>query len=93
MTSHLGRLYAATVAILAFFVVWAAVAARPWKTATPDPRLQQLALRRQALARETALVNQVLALRAKAARNASSTTAKPSVRIVTLPPLTVTRTS
>lgn len=92
MTSHLGRLYAAAIAILLFFVLWAAVAARPWKTAAPDPRLQQLALREQALKRETTLVNQVLALRAKAAPVASAT-AKPAVKVVTLPPLTITRTS
>jgi hypothetical protein len=93
MTSHVGRLYAATIMIVVFFVLWAAVAARPWKTAAPDPRLQQLALREQALKRETALANQVLALRAKAARRNAPTTAKPAVRVVTLPPLTITRTS
>jgi len=95
MTSHVGRLYAAAIAILVFFVLWAALAARPWKTAAPDPRLQQLALRQQALKRETALVNQVLALRAraKAASTASSVAAKPAVRVVTLPPLTITKTS
>jgi hypothetical protein len=93
MTSHVGRLYVATIAILVFFVVWAAVAARPWKTAAPDSRLQQLALRELALKQETALVNQVLALRAKAGGGSSSTASKPAVRVVTLPPLTITRTS
>jgi hypothetical protein len=94
MTSHVGRLYVATIAIVVFFLVWAAVAARPWKTAAPDPRLQQLALRQQALKRETKLVNQVLALRAKAAAtNASAGAAQPAVRVVTLPALTITRTS
>ena len=93
MTSPVGRLYAATIAMLVFFVVWAAVAARPWKTAAPDPRLQQLALRQQALKREAALVNQVLALRAKTARDTSSSASQPAVRVVTLPPLTITRTS
>jgi len=93
MTSQVGRLYAAAIAILVFFVIWATVSARPWKTAAPDPRLQQLALRRQALKRETTLVNQVLALRAKAAASTSSTAAKHAVRVVTLPPLTITRTS
>jgi hypothetical protein len=94
MTSHVGRLYAAAIAILVFFVVWAAVASRPWKSAAPDPRLQQIALRQQALRRETALVNQVLALRAKTkATSAASAKTAPSVRVVTLPPLTITRTS
>jgi hypothetical protein len=98
MTSNVGRLYAATIAVLVFFVIWAAVAARPWKTAAPDPRLQQLALRQQALSRETALVNQILALKAKARHSAAAATAaapaaQPAVRVVTLPPLTITRTS
>jgi hypothetical protein len=93
MTSHVGRLYAAAIATLLFFVIWAAVAARPWKTAAYDPRLQQIALREQALRRETALVNQVLALRAKAGAAPSATTVQPAVRVVTLPPLTITRTS
>jgi len=93
MTSHLGRLYAAAITILAFFVVWAAVAAQPWRAAAPDPRLQQLALRQQALKRETALVNQVLALKAKAGATAPAAPATPAVRVVTLPPLTITRTS
>jgi len=92
MTSRVGRLYAITIAVLVFFVIWAAVAARPWKTAAPDPRLRQIALRQQALRRETALVNQVLAMRAKTSR-ATSTKAAPAVRVVTLPPLTITRTS
>jgi hypothetical protein len=91
MTSHVGRLYVAAITTLVFFVLWAAVAAKPWKATTPDPRLQQLALRQQALRRETALVNQVLALRAKA--GAAAATATPAVRVVTLPPLTITRTS
>jgi hypothetical protein len=92
MTSHVGRLYVAAITTLVFFVLWAAVAAKPWKATTPDPRLQQLALRQQALRRETALVNQVLALKAKAGA-AAGATATPAVRVVTLPPLTITRTS
>jgi hypothetical protein len=93
MTSHVGRLYAAATAVLVFFLIWAAVAARPWKTAAADPRLQQLALRQQALTRETALVNQILALKAKARHSTSATAPQPAVRVVTLPPLTITRTS
>jgi hypothetical protein len=93
MTSHVGRLYVAAIAILVFFVVWAAVAAKPWRSTAPDPRLQQLALRQQALKRETALVNQVLALQARAHTTAPAAAATPAVRVVTLPPLTITRTS
>jgi hypothetical protein len=94
MTSHVARLYAAAIAILVFFLVWATVAAKPWKSAAPDPRLQQIALRQQALRRETALVNQVLALRAKSkATPAAAAKSAPVVRVVNLPPLTLTRTS
>jgi hypothetical protein len=93
MTSHVGRLYAIAIAIFVFFLVWAFTAARPWRTASPDPRLQQLALREQALKRETALVNQIVALRAKTATRAPAAGPAPAVRVVTLPPLTITRTS
>jgi hypothetical protein len=92
--SHVGRLYAMAIAILVFFLIWAAVAAQPWKTAAPDPRLQQIALRQQALRRETALVNQVLALRAKTKSSwAASAKPAPAARVVTLRPLTITSTS
>jgi hypothetical protein len=99
MTSHVGRLYATAVAILAFFLAWAGIAARPWATASPSPQLQLIALREQALRRETSLVNQILAQRAAAAsarKLASAATVPapaPAVRVVTLPPLTITRTS
>ena len=115
MTSHVGRLYALAITLLVFFVAWAAIAARPWASAKPDPRVQLIALRQQALKRETTLVNLVLRQRAAAAKQAQlaaaakqtqrATAAKqaqlasapavsaPSVRVVTLPPLTITRTS
>ena len=97
MTSHVGRLYATAVAIFAFFLAWAAISARPWvTTAKPSPRRSLIALREQALRRETKLVNQILGPACgrgegtAAARRAAPTSA---VRIVTLPPLTITRTS
>jgi hypothetical protein len=93
MASHVGRLYAIALALFVFFVVWATVAAKPWKSAAPDPRLQAIALRRQALKQETSLVNQLLAMRAKASAAAPAASATPAVRVVTLPPLTITRTS
>jgi hypothetical protein len=92
MTSHVGRLYAIALAIFVFFVVWAVVAAKPFQAPVADPRVQLLALQQQALKRETSLVNQVLALRAKSPASAG-TSASPAVRVVTLPPLTITRTS
>jgi hypothetical protein len=94
MTSHVGRLYATAVAIFAFFLAWAAISARPWVTASPNPQVQLIALRQQALKRETSLVNQILAQRAAAARNVAAAPAPTqAVRVVTLPPLTITRTS
>jgi hypothetical protein len=109
-TSH--RIYAVAVALAVFLVSWAAVAARPWATTEPDPRLAALARREQHLRADAELVRQVVdrrmaayrvALRARQARiaqtrshalgAAQATTPPPTVRIVTLPPLTVTRSS
>jgi hypothetical protein len=115
MTSHVGRLYALTFALVVFFLGWAAIAARPWAR-TADPRLQALAVREAQLRREAALVKQLVAQRhaiaqaqlqaqqagiatgksaAAASTSASSAPASPSlpVKVVNLPPLTVTRTS
>jgi hypothetical protein len=139
MTNHVGRLYALGVALVAFFLAWALVAAHPWSTAkaTRDPRLVALAQREQRLRQESKLVQQIVgrrfsdyrkqfaaykaalakrqaqiaAAKLAAARLAAVTTASapaasytpsssytasapaPSVRVVTLPPLVVTRTS
>ena len=116
MTSHTGRLYALAVALVAFFLAWAVVAAHPWATAA-DPRLQALAARETQLRSEAKLVNQVVAQRMAAYRSelqvrrlqiaaaknrvtqvaasysASAAPSSPSVRVVNLPPLTITRTS
>lgn len=114
MTSHTGRLYALAFALVVFFLAWALVAARPWSTATVDPRLNAQTAREARLRSEARLVNRVVAqrwtlyrrelqlrnaqiasVRAHAAQLASSPVAAPvpSVRVVTLPPLTITRTS
>jgi len=45
MTDHVARLYALALALVVFFVTWAAVAAHPWATAKPDPRVAALAAR------------------------------------------------
>jgi transcription initiation factor TFIIIB Brf1 subunit/transcription initiation factor TFIIB len=122
-TSH--RLYAVAIAVVVFFVSWATVAAKPWATAKPDPRLAALAQREQRLRSDAKLVQQVvdnrmiayrLALKARKAQIASvqaraaaaraqalqvsqstqqatQSSAATSVRVVNLPPLTVTRTS
>ena len=87
MTSHTGRLYVLALAMLVLFLAWALVAARPWTRPRPSTQTQALALREQALRHETALVNQLLR------RRRSAASAQPAVRVVTLPPLTITRTS
>jgi hypothetical protein len=98
MTNHVGRLYAAAIGVLVLFLSWAAVAAHPWATPKASPQLQLIALREQALKRETALVNTILRQRAAAAKAttqpiAATPATQPNVRVVTLPPLTITKTS
>ena len=116
MTSQVGRLYAAAGALLAFFVLWATIAAHPWAaSAATDPRLVALAQRERHLRADAALVQKVLDQRdaayraalakrrseiaaAKARAAAASAVAvsqasSPGVRVVTLPPLVITRTS
>jgi hypothetical protein len=103
MTSHVGRLYALAIALLVFFVTWASVAAQPWLSATKaDPRVAALAAREQRLRQESIAVRRLVQhrwqvyrvqLRARQAQNAAAAAAPPPVRVVSLPPLTVTRTS
>jgi hypothetical protein len=108
MTSQVGRLYALTFAIAVFFVVWAVVAARPWAASKVDSRLQALAAREALLRREGAVARRIVAQRtaayhgelparrnqiATARRATQAASASPPVRVVTLPPLTITRTS
>ena len=116
MTSHVGRRYAVAGALLAFFVLWATIAAHPWAAAsTTDPRLVALAQRERHLRAEAALVQKVVqrrevAYRAALAKRRSeiaaakeraaaasavavSQASSPGVRLVTLPPLVITRTS
>jgi hypothetical protein len=113
-TNHVGRLYALALALVLFFLTWAAVAARPWSAPAADPRLKILVARETQLRHEAKLVNalvarhwavyraalharrgEIAAAKARRAQVAASYTAAPSagVRIVTLPPLTITRTS
>jgi hypothetical protein len=103
MTSHTGRLYALALGLVVFFLAWAGVAARPWATAAPDPRWKVLAARQVQLQQQAKLVNQIVAQRAQLAQvtksrqlasvTASATAAAAPVKIVNLPPLTITRTS
>jgi hypothetical protein len=122
MTSHTGRLYAVAVALVVFFLTWAAVAARPWASAKADPRLVHLAARERHVRHESLVVRrivrrrwavyraqlkhrqaQIAAAQAAAQRAAALQVAAqqaqqaqpsaPAVRVVNLPPLTITRTS
>ena len=63
MTSHHGRLYALALGLVVFFLAWAVVAARPWATTAPDPRLRALAVREAQLRHEAKLVQKVVAAR------------------------------
>jgi hypothetical protein len=89
--ARLTRLYAFAIAILVFFVTWAAVAARPWvqHAARPDPRLAALAAREQRIHVQSVVLRKLAAARRQLAAAAPA----PAPRIVTLPPLTITRTS
>jgi hypothetical protein len=99
MTSHAGRLYALALALVVFFLTWAAIAARPWTAESADPRLTALRDREARLHTEARLVQRIVAdrwaayRRALQARRSAVASAAPAVRIVTLPPLTITRTS
>jgi hypothetical protein len=100
MTDHVVRLYAAAVGLLVLFVSWAAVAARPWATraAPADPRLAALQGREERLQRESAAVRRLVVkrwavYRSRQAARSAQPAAAPAVRVVTLPPLTVSRTS
>ena len=109
-TSH--RLYAVVIALVVFFVSWATVAAKPWVTAKPDPRLAALAQRERQLRSDAKLVQlvvdrrlaayrialktrraQIAAAQALSVQAAQAAAAPPTVRVVNLPPLTITRTS
>ena len=116
MTSnHTIRLYALAASLLTMLLTWAAIAAHPWRTATPpssnDTRLVALTQREQLLRRDMALVQKIAARAAVVARQsqlasvrlaatpapvvapASVVAPAPAVKIVTLPPLVITRTS
>jgi hypothetical protein len=126
MTSHTGRLYALALAVVVFFLSWAAIAARPWAAAKQDARLTALTAREQRLRHDAVLVRRIVRHRwavyrrqlahrraaiaaaqtrqrqldAAAAAAAASAVSYSSgggggggVRVVNLPPLTITRTS
>lgn len=87
MTDHVRRLYLASGTLLAFFLAWAGIAAHPWNTKATAPNeasARAVAVYEQRLQRDAALVQRL---------SQQSAVPAPPVRIVTLPPLTTTRTS
>jgi hypothetical protein len=111
MTDHVARLYAAALALVAFFLTWAVIAARPWAAeATPqDPKVAALERREQRLRREsvrvqrrverrfaayrTSLGEQERELAAVQAAPTSSVPAPAAPPVVSIPPVTSTRSS
>ncbi|HET8743836.1 MAG TPA: hypothetical protein VFM41_14555 [Gaiella sp.] len=94
MTSPVVRLYAAAAALAAFFLTWAGIAARPWAAPPQDTRVAAVGALEQRLQRDAALVRQIVDNRAALAHaSASAAAPAPPVRVVTLPPVTTTRTS
>ena len=87
MTNHVARLYVVAGSLLAFFLAWAGIAAHPWADAgnARAERAQAAAQYELRLRRDAALLRQLSA--------PGVATSAPPVRVVTLPPLTTTRTS
>lgn len=87
-TDHTPKLYALSGSILGLFLAWAGIAAHPWaqtSSSAPTTRSAALVLYQRRLSADASLV-----ARLSTRRNA---TPAASVRVVTLPPLTTTRTS
>jgi hypothetical protein len=89
--ARITRLYVLAVTLLVFFVLWAVVAAHPWvaKSSSGDHQIAALASREQRIHFESLLVRKLSARR----RQQPVAAAAPAPRIVTLPPLVITRTS
>ncbi len=85
MTNPVGRLYALVLSVLGLFLAWAGIAAEPWREPAVDATAPGIAEYEQRLRADAELVAQLVALRRQAAA--------PTVRVVTLPPLTQTRSS
>ncbi|MGZ4462224.1 MAG: hypothetical protein ACXVZP_05245 [Gaiellaceae bacterium] len=88
MTSPLARIYAIALASLVFFVSWALIAAKPW---APTTNPQLLALAQQVQQQSVALQQQQLGKQSQA--GGTTQLASGRARVVTLPPLTITKTS
>ena len=89
MTRHAARLYIAAVSLLGFFLAWAGIAAHPW----PQSQSSGTSVQTQALAQYEQRLQTNAALARQLAASRRSSASAPRVRVVTLPPLTTTRTS
>ena len=91
MTSHVARLYVAAGSLLVFFLAWAGIAAHPWSSGSAitasSTSTQALAAYEERLRYDAVLLSRL------STRRAQVPAAAPQVRVVTLPPLTITRTS
>jgi hypothetical protein len=85
MTSPLARIYAIALASLVFFLSWALIAAKPWASTT-NPQLL-------ALAQQVQQQNALLASQAAGAQTGVQQGGSAKAKVVTLPPLTITKTS
>jgi hypothetical protein len=89
MTSPVVRLYAFAASLLVFFLAWAGIVAHPWSGASTSGASQSaesLAAYQNRLQADAALLQRL-------STQSSAPASAPRVRIVTLPPLTTTRTS
>jgi hypothetical protein len=97
MTDHVARLYVLAVTVLGLFVVWAVLAAHPWKSTAAAPAASpaeaRLATVEQRLAAVARLTDTLARARAERVAGTTGATVALPPRIVTLPPVTVTRTS
>jgi hypothetical protein len=92
MTDHVARLYAATLAVVAFFLSWAVIAAKPWlPEAAADPRVAALERREAGLRRESLRLQRALERRREGVEAPAAPAS--SVGIVSVPPVTSTRSS
>jgi len=105
MGNHVVRLYALALAILVFFLAWAAIAARPWEAeasagaAPPDPRSTELAAQERRVERKARRLERLLASREEASvptrvvASEQAAATPVAVRVVEAPPTTRSRSS
>jgi hypothetical protein len=93
VTSTIGRLYAAAISVVVFFVAWAAIAAKPWirsSTSKSDPRLatlqtREIQMQARALAVQKILDKRWSPYRAALAARASQLSAQEQLKLASAP--------